>query len=76
MLFFQLHVLLFLISSVPVFATPIPIPHPGIKFSIAKDLENIVLYRLIDSHPDVSKQLLSETDSARASNLCHIAKVS
>jgi len=58
-----------------VFATPIPVPpeggshpHPGITFSItikisgleSKHLENIVLYRLIKSDTDVSKQL-SET---------------
>ncbi|KAF8349613.1 hypothetical protein F5887DRAFT_947114 [Amanita rubescens] len=64
MLFFQLHALLFLILSItPVFATPIPALHedrnqalvpyyPGIKFSIARGIDPITLYRVIDSHTD------------------------
>ncbi|KAF8349614.1 hypothetical protein F5887DRAFT_1235684 [Amanita rubescens] len=60
MLFFQLQALLFLISSIPVFATPIPVaPHgdslshqQNIIFSIAEGLSSITLHRLIDSHTD------------------------
>lgn len=69
MLFFQLHALLFLISSTPVFATPIPVPpegpsqalvppYRGIKFTIPEELHRITLYRVPGSDSDVGKQLM------------------
>ena len=62
MLFFKLHAFLFFIFGAPVFAIPVRSPpedgiqaklatyYNGIKFSVPKDIRNITLHRLIDSH--------------------------